>query len=234
VRAIVARAVFPPAPGSDAPVLISATPPGIRSALRDVDAFQLTVPGNAVLFGFFIALTVGLSFTEERKWGTWRRLLAAPVSRGTILVAKLVPYFLMGLLQFAFLFGLGIVVFGMRVGGSPLALCALTVAVVACAVSLGLVIAALGANEKRTGSIGSVFLLVMGMVGGAMVPRAIMPPTLKAIGLAVPHGWALDGYLEVLVREGATIGDIAPEIGALCGFTALFLGFGIARFRFER
>ena len=234
VQAIVARAVFPPAPGADAPVLIAQTPPGIRAALRDVSAFQITVPGNAVLFGFFLALTVGLSFTEERKWGTWRRVLAAPVGRGTILVAKLVPYFLMGLVQFGFLFGLGIVVFGMRIGGSPLALVAVTIAVVTCAVSLGLVIAAIGGSEKRMGSIGSVCLLVMGLLGGAMVPRAVMPPTMQTLGLVVPHSWALDGYLTVLVRDGAGVADVLPQIGALFGFAALFAGFGIARFRFER
>lgn len=234
VNAIVARAVFPPPPGVDAPMLVERTPPGIRDALRDVSAFQLTVPGNAVLFGFYLALTVGLSFTEERKWGTWRRVLAAPVPRATIVLAKLVPYFLMGLVQFGFLFGLGVVVFGMRVGGSPLALAALTVGVVACAVSLGLVIAAIGGSEKRMGSIGSVCLLVMGLVGGAMVPRAAMPPAMQSVGLAVPHAWALDGYLTVLVREGAGVADILPQLGALLGFAALFAGFGVARFRFER
>jgi len=234
VQSIVARAVFPPAPGADAPVIVAATPPGIRGALRNVTAFQFTVPGNAVLFGFFLALTVGLSFTEERKWGTWRRILAAPVARSTILLAKLVPYFLMGLVQFGFLFGLGIVGFGMRVGGSPLALVALTVAVVLCAVSLGLVVAVVGGSERRMGSIGSLSLLVMGLLGGAMVPRAAMPPTLQAIGLSVPHSWALDGYLIVLVRDGAGIADILPQLGALLGFAVLFAGFGIARFRFER
>lgn len=234
VQALVARAVFPPAPGADAPVLVAVTPPGLRAELRGLTAFQVTVPGNAVLFGFFLALTVGLSFTEERKWGTWRRILAAPVPRATILIAKLVPYFLMGLVQFGFLFGIGIAVFGMKVGGSPVALALLTIAVVACAVALGLAIAALGGSEKKMGSIGSVSLLVMGLLGGAMMPRVMMPPTLRALGLAVPHAWALDGYQTLLVRSGAGIADVAPQLGALAAFTALFLGFGVARFRFER
>ncbi len=231
--AVVRRALFPPPPGGDAPVLVARTPPGIRRALRDVDAFQLTVPGNAVLFGFFLALTVGLAFLEERRWGTWRRILAAPVPRWRLLLAKLAPYVLVGLAQYAFLFGLGAGLFGMRVGGSVLALCALSVAVVLCAVSLGLAIASLGGSEKRMGSIGSVCLLIMGMIGGAMVPRAILPPAMQTVGLLVPHGWALDGYFEVLVRDGAGIADIAPQIGAVLGFAVLFAGFGVSRFRFE-
>lgn len=232
--AIVHRAVFPPPPDAQKVVLVPKTPPGVERVLRDVDAFQLSVPGNAVLFGFFLALTVGLAFAEERRWGTWRRILAAPVSRWRLLIAKLVPYLLVGLVQFVFLFGLGALVFGMRVGGSLFALVVLTVAVVTCAVSLGLVVAAIGGSEKRMGSIGSVSLLIMGLLGGSMVPRAIMPPALKAAGLVVPHGWALDGYFTLLVRDGATLVDVLPQVGAILGFAALFAAIGVWRFRFER
>ena len=234
VQGVVTRAVFPPAPGADRPVVEARTPPGVRAELRDVNGFQVTVPGNAVLFGFFLALTVGLSFAEERKTGTWRRLLAAPVSRATILVAKLVPYMLVGLVQFTFLFGLAMIAFGMTIGGSPLALVALTVAVVVCATCLGLLFASFGSSERGLGSIGSVSLLVMGMIGGCMVPRLVMPPVMRAIGLAVPHSWALDGYFELLVRQGAGLVDVLPQIGALLGFAALFATVGVWRFRFER
>lgn len=234
VRAIVGHAVFPPAPGAEQPVLVARTPPGVRSALRDVSGFQITVPGNAVLFGFFLALTVGLSFSEERRSGTWRRLLAAPVPRATVLLAKLVPYMVVGLIQFTFLFGIGVVVFGMRIGGSPVALVAVTVAVVVCATCLGLLIAAVGKTERGMGSLGSVSLLVMGLIGGCMVPRVVMPEAMRTIGLAVPHAWALDGYFALLVRDGAGLVDVAPQIGALLGFAALFAALGVWRFRFER
>ena len=74
----------------------------------------------------------------------------------------------------------------------------------------------------------------MGMLGGCMVPRLVMPAFMKSLGLGVPHGWALDGYYEVLVREGTTIADVAPSIGALLAFGAAFAGLGIALFRFEK
>src|SRR5207237_5586184 len=125
-----------------------------------------------------------------------------------------------GLLQFTFLFGVGVGVFGMRIGGSVLALVLLTIGVVSCAVSFGLLIASFGGTPKRIGSLGSMCLLVLGLVGGALVPRAVMPPALQTVGLFVPHGWALDGYFTLLVRDGATIADVAPPIAAVFGFAA--------------
>lgn len=215
-------------------VLEARSPPGIDRPLENADGFQVSVPGNAVLFGFFLALTVALSFVEERRIGTWRRLLAAPISRPAVLLAKLVPFALIGVIQFVFLFGVGALAFGMQVAGSALALCVLTLAVVLCATALGLFIASFGGTEKQVGGIGSIIILVMGLLGGAMIPRPVMPETMQSIGLIVPHAWALDAYYAVLIREGTGLADIWREVGALCGFTAAYALIGSLRFRFER
>ncbi len=219
--------------GPPAPVLVAKSPPGLAAPLPDVSGFQLSVPGNAVLFGFFLALTVALSFSEERRTGTWRRLLAAPVRRPTLLIAKLVPWFLVGLIQFAFLFGVGAGAFHMRIAGSVPALIVLTATVVMCAIALGLFIASFGGTEKQLGSIGSICLLVMGLLGGAMVPRLTMPETMQHLGLVTPHAWALDGYYALLIRSGSGFADIATPVAALCGFTLVFGVIGVLRFRWN-
>lgn len=228
------RALAPAPPPGLLPEIEARTPPGVASPLRDVSTFQVTVPGNAVLFGFFIALTVAISFAGERRTGTWRRLLAAPVPRWKALIATLVPYAIVGACQLAFLFSIGALAFGMQVAGSPVALVALSLAVVYAAVSLGLLMAAIGGSEKQLGGIGSVVLLVMGMLGGCMFPRLLMPAFMQQLGLGVPHGWALDGYYAVLVRQGTTIADIAPQLAALLAFGTGFALLGILLFRFER
>src|SRR5262249_45069275 len=148
----------------------------------------------------------------ERRTGAWRRLLAAPVPRYKVLLATLVPYYVIGCGQLAFLFAIGATVFGMKVAGSIAALVVLSMAVVLCAVCLGLLFAAMGGTERQLGGIGSVVLLVMGLLGGCMMPRLIMPETMRSIGHSVPHSWALDGYYDVLVRSGTSIADIAPSL----------------------
>jgi len=94
--------------------------------------------------------------------------------------------------------------------------------------------AAIGGSEKQLGGIGSVVLLVMGMLGGCMVPRLVMPAFMKSIGMAVPHSWALEGYYAVLVREGTSLADLAPNVGVLLAFGTAFALLGLALFRFER
>lgn len=230
LRGVVTRALSP----GVATLVEARTPPGSAKPVANASSFQIAVPGNAVLFGFFIALTVAMAFVTDRRTGTWRRLLAAPVSRASALLATLVPYYLIALTQLAFLFGIGVLVFGMQIAGSVAALCALSLAMAYCAVALGLLFAAIGGSERQLGGIGSVVLLVMGMIGGCMMPRLAMPPFMKSLGLGVPHGWALDGYYDVLVREGTGLAEVAPSIGALLGFGTMFALIGVALFRFER
>jgi len=222
------------APSVSMPPLVEVkSPPGIAKPLEDVSSFQVTVPGNAVLFGFFLAMTVAMTFASERRSGTWRRLLAAPVPRWKALVGTLVPYIVIGIVQLTFLFGLGAFAFGMKIAGSVLGLCVLSLAVVLCAVALGLLFASVGGSEKQIGSTAPVVLLVMGLLGGCMFPRVAMPDFMRSLGRIVPHSWALDGYYDVLVRQGTTLADVAPSIGALLAFAGAFTVLGLWRFRFE-
>jgi ABC-2 type transport system permease protein len=229
----VMRALAPVPVDKLPPVIEAKSPPGVAKPLENISSFQVTVPGNGVLFGFFIAMTVAMTFANERHSGTWRRLLAAPVPRWRALIGKLVPYYLIGLIQLAVLFAIGAGVFGMQIAGSFAALVVLSMAVVLCAIAFGLLVSSFGWTEKQIGSTVPVILLVMGLLGGCMFPRLLMPPFMQKLGLAVPHSWALDGYYAVLVREGTSIADIAPALGALGAFAAGFAVLGLARFKFE-
>jgi hypothetical protein len=61
-----------------------------------------------------------------------------------------------------------------------------------------------------------------------------MPASMQKIGLFTPHGWALDGYYDVLVRAGAGVADLALPIAAVTGFGLAFALAGSLRFDFER
>jgi hypothetical protein len=232
IRGVVARVTLGPSPADQHTVLSTLAPAGDDPP--EITGFQVAASGNSVMFGFFIAITVGLSFLEERRTGTWRRVLAAPVDARILLLAKLVPFVVIGAIQFAFLLGVAVLAFGLHIAGSLVALVALVLAVVLCATCLGFLMASLSATEKQLGALGSITILVMALLGGAMVPRFLMPPLMQQIGLAVPHAWALDGFAAVMVRPGTTLLDVAPQVGAVLGFAAVFAGLGAALFRFER
>src|SRR5262249_21384230 len=81
-----------------------------RGALR----YQILVPSYTVMFAFFLVLTVGWLFVAERRQGTMLRLRAAPLTRGQILVGKLIPCYSVSLVQGVFLLAAGWLIFGMK------------------------------------------------------------------------------------------------------------------------
>jgi ABC-type multidrug transport system permease subunit len=183
--------------------------------------YQILVPQFTVMFAFFLVLTVGWLFVAERKHGTLVRLRAAPLSRGHILLGKLLPCLAVSLFQGFFLLLAGRVVFQMNWGAEPW----LLVPVVACtsvaAVGLAMLVASVARTETQVAVYGTLLVLVLGGVSGSLMPRELMPESMKRASLVTPHAWALDAYSQLL-------GNPAPELSVVGTACLVLLGFGAA------
>ena len=208
----------------------SSAPAEMRTEF-DPDTYQQNVPGYTVLGVFFIVGTMASSILEEKREGTFRRLLVAPLPKAVILVGKILPYYLVNLIQIAIMFGGAHLLFGMEFGNLT-ALIAISVALAAAATGLGIMIAALGKTDTQIGGLSSLLTLTMSALGGCLMPTFIMPAFLQTISRFIPHAWAMQGFQDVLVR-GYGLAGILPEAGILLGFAALFFLIGLWRFRFE-
>ena len=210
---------------------------------RGAQRYQVLVPAYTVMFAFFLVLTVGWIFTAERRQGTLKRLRAAPLTRGQILLGKLIPCYLVSLGQGLFLLVAGRLLFGMRWGPErwPLAeQVGWLFLVVACtslaAMGLALLVAALARTEVQVALYGAVPVLVLALVGGCVLPREMMPEQTQWLTLLTPHGWALDAYRELL---NATAGYepnlllVARACGVLVAFGVGFLALAWALLRLD-
>ena len=195
------------------------------------DTYQQNVPGYTVLGVFFIVGAMASSILQEKREGTFRRLLVAPLPKPILLAGKILPYYLVNLIQVAIMFGVAHLLFGMAFG-DPVALAAVSLAMAAAATSLGIMVAALGRTDTQVGGITSLLTLTMSALGGCLMPASIMPSFLQTLSRFTPHAWAMQGFQDVLVRGYGLVG-ILPEAGALLGFATIFFLIGVWRFRFD-
>jgi ABC-2 type transport system permease protein len=204
---------------------------------EDINSLNLTVPGFAVMFIFLTAQTTAQAIYEEKKIGSFRRLLAAPISKATILVGKMTPNFLVGLAQIVVIFGAGLSLLPllgidpMTLGNDPLALILLCLAVVLCSTSLGVLIAGIARTEGQISGLSQVLLWIFGFAGILLVGMPV-GSTLETVSQLIPHYWANTAFMDLLVR-GQGLADIMPSILVLLGFTAAFLAVGLWRFKFD-
>jgi ABC-2 type transport system permease protein len=199
---------------------------GIGWLKRGGSRYQQLVPSYLVMFAFFLVLTVGWLFVAERRQGTLKRLVVAPLTKAEILIGKMLPCLLISLFQGFFLLGAGKLLFNMSWGAQPLWLIPVVVATSFAAIGLAMLVAALARTETQVAIYGTLLVLVLAALSGCMMgDRALMPEQMQQLTQITPHAWALDAYKELL-----TVANRPPDVelivkacGVLTGFGAGFL-----------
>jgi ABC-type Na+ efflux pump permease subunit len=219
-------------PGEKAAVAVYENRDGTGLLNRGAQRYQVLVPAYTVMFAFFLVMNVGWIFVAERRQGTLKRLQAAPLTRGQILLGKLIPYFLLSLGQGAFLLVAGRLIFGMRWGPETWSLpeqVLYLLPVVFCtsmaAMGLALLVAAVARSEIQVALYGAVPVLILALIGGCVLPREMMPEQAQQISLITPQGWALDAYRELLdvdPHSQPNLTIVFQACGVLAGFGAVF------------
>jgi ABC-2 type transport system permease protein len=221
-------------------VVVTQSQPASLGAGEDVKitGVQIGVPGFAVLFIFLTAQLTARSIYEEKKTGTFRRLLAAPIGKWPMLVGKLIPNFVVVVAQVVFLFAAGMVLLpligldALRLGNDIPALVLLVLAIALCCTTLGVLIAAVARTEAQIGGIAALVLWVLAFLGGAFIPLFLVNESMATLGQVTPHYWAVTGFYDLLTR-GQGLTAVLDSILVLVGFSAVFFVIGAWRFEFE-
>lgn len=196
-----------------------------RTAYTDPGAkrYQILVPQFTVLSAFFLVLVVGWLFVAERTHGTLVRLRAAPLARWQILLGKLLPCLLVSLVQGVFLLLAGRLVVNLSWGAEPWLLLPVVACTSVAAVGLALLVASVARTETQVAVYGVLLVLVLGGVSGSLMPRELMPESMKRASLVTPHAWALDAYSQLLGSPTPDVGVVLTACGVLLAFGAVFL-----------
>ncbi len=192
---------------------------------RGGSRYQLLVPSYLVMFAFFLVLTVGWLFVGERRQGTMKRLVVAPITKGQILFGKMTPCFLISLFQGFFLLGAGKLIFDMNLGPTPLGLIPLVMATSFAAMGLAMLVAALARTETQVAIYGTLLVIVLaGLSGSLMGDRHTWTDQMQTISRFTPHAWALDAYKELLTTSRPSARYVLEACAVLTGFGMGFLG----------
>ena len=178
--------------------------------------------GIAVMFMMFSASSAGGVLIEETESGTLERVLSTGIGMTELLGSKWLYVTLLGLAQLAVMFAWARLVFGLDVTSHLGGLAVMSVFTAMCTAAFGLVLATIARTRQQLVGLANIVVLSLSAVGGSMFPRFLMSEALQKASLVGFNAWALDGFVKVFWRE-APIVALAPQVGALAGFTVLFL-----------
>ncbi len=189
------------------------------------------VPGlMGVILTMTMILFTAVAIVRERERGNLELLINTPVSSAELMIGKVLPYILIGMVQLALILTVGGLLFDVPVRGSIVHLYLAATLFIAANLSLGLLISTAVRTQFQAMQLTVFILLPSILLSGFMFPFDGMPLLARWLGEILPTTHFIRLTRGIMLRE-ATIGELLPEVIALAVFTVLAMTSAALRFR---
>lgn len=189
------------------------------------------VPGiMGMIFILICAIMMSVSIVREKESGTMDLLLVSPVRPGTIIMGKLVPYFLLSCVILSVMLLLSYTALGLPVSGNVVNVVAVSLLYIVLSLSLGLLISTI-ANSQLTALIVSAVVLMLPviMLSGMIFPVDNMPALLQTISCIIPARWYIEAMRKLMIQQ-LEIVNVGQELLILAGMTLVLLTLSVKKF----
>jgi ABC-2 type transport system permease protein len=201
------------------------------TGVRYVDWLAPGVLGMNMMFSCLFG--IGYVIVRYRKSGYLKRLNATPLRAFEFIAAQLFSRLVLVMLIVSTVFAGCNFFIHFHMEGSYLDLFLLTLLAAVTMLSLGLMVAARVTSEELAGGLLNLLSWPMMVISGVFFSLDGAPPVLRVIAQAFPLTHLNDAARAIML-DGATLGQVMPNLAALAGMAALFLAVGAGFFRWTQ
>ncbi len=192
------------------------------------------VPGIIGLLMILIcALMTSVSVVREKEMGTMEVLLTSPLKPSTIIIAKALPYLMIGLLDNVLVLAVAHYVLGVPIAGNIFLVLLLAFVFTFCALALGLLISTVtDTQQSAIIASGAGLMLPSMLISGMIFPISSMPDVLQWLSCINPVRWFIQAIRDVMIR-GVGLNEIWMELTILVVMTVFLLALSIKKFKYR-
>lgn len=189
------------------------------------------VPGiMGMIFILICAMMTSVSIVSEKENGTMNLLLVSPVKPYSIIIGKLVPYFILSCAILAVILLLGYTVLGLPASMSMVNVIWVSLLYIILSLAIGLLISTFVDTQLSALMVSAViFMLPIIMFSGMLFPIDNMPKLLQWFSAIVPARWYISAMRKLMVQH-LPIQYVAQEVAILAGMTLLIITLAIKKF----
>jgi ABC-2 type transport system permease protein len=199
---------------------------------RDLGYIDFLVPGIVGMTIMQLGLFgVAFGFVQLKRTGALRRLFATPTSPAYFLSAQVLSRLIIGIVQVAILFGVGIW-FGLQMFGDYMTLLVIVLIGSAIFLAVGFAIAGWAKNEDQAAPVANLVSLPMMFLSGVFFPRDAMPDFLAAITQFMPLTYVNEA-LRAVVNDGAGLLSLGPQLLGMGVWVVITFVLAVVMFRWE-
>ncbi len=197
----------------------------------DLDSSHFFVPGLVgVILQLVTLFLTSFAVVRERELGTLEQLFVTPVGRTGLMLGKLLPYAIVGMVEVLIMLTVMIYVFGVPVNGSLVLLFWLSLLFTVCSLGLGLFISTVARTQLEAFQFAFIIMLPSILLSGFVFPRAEMPLPIYLVSFALPATYFIE-ILRGIILRGAGLEDLSGAVVGLSICCIVVLTASIARFR---
>ncbi len=198
----------------------------------DMKSTYFFVPGIiALLLIMLSALLTSISITREKETGTLEQILVSPVRPAHIVLGKVLPYVVMGLLIGTLILLLGFFLFHIPFRGSIWLLFFLIQLYIITALSMGILISTFARTQQVAMMVAQIATMLPTLfLAGFIFPIASMPVILQYLSYLVPARY----YLQIvrgIILKGSTLQDLLIPSLVLLFISLVLLFISVRKFR---
>jgi ABC-2 type transport system permease protein len=190
------------------------------------------IPG---LVGIILTMTMILftsaAIVREREHGNLELLITTPIHSIELMIGKILPYILVGLIQVFIVLGLGHIVFKVPISGGLFDIFIVTILFIAASLALGLIISTIAQTQLQAMQMTIFVLLPSILLSGFMFPYEAMPKLAQHISEILPATHFMR-MIRAVVLKGADASTLVYDNVWLLSFTVI--GIIIASIRFKK
>ena len=171
-----------------------------------------------------------LNIVSEKEIGTIEQINVTPVSKFTFIIAKLIPYWVIGLSVFSFCLILAALIYGLVPAGNIFTIYLGVFVYVLVVSGLGIVISNHSSTLQQALFVMFFFLIIFIMISGLFTPIASMPDWAQTFTLFNPLRYFIE-IMRMAYLKGSSIGHVTNQLLALLIFAFILNFWAILSYR---
>ena len=193
------------------------------------------VPGiMGMIFILICAIMTSVSIVREKETGTMDLLLVSPVRPVSILIGKLVPYFILSCIILAIMLTMAYTVLGLPTSGSIFSVIAVSLIYIILSLSIGLLISTMVDNQVSALIVSAMlFLVPVIMLSGMIFPIDNMPLALQGVSCIIPARWYIAAMRKLMIQQIGLEGVIT-EVLVMTGMILVLLLAQLGKFNSKK
>ncbi len=170
-----------------------------------------------MLCGFLPALNI----VGEKEAGTIEQINVTPVKKLNFILAKLIPYWIIGFAVLSICMGLAALVYGLVPTGSLITIFLFASIYILVVSGLGLIISNYSDTMQQAQFVTFFFMMILLLLSGLFTPVASMPQWAQAITDVNPLKYFME-VMRLVYLKGSAFSEMIPQFLTLCGFALAF------------